>query len=517
MSHSNASLDVSQSFTTTDVLRKRQRWLWTAAVLVSLCLLGGWTQWTVQSYLAKSIQEELVTILQADMEALEIWFDAQRDNAVVVSSTPDVRAEVLALAELAASGADVETLKNSEPLQRLEALLVPALKAYDYDGFGVLDPTGRLIGSQHRGLVGHRMDRDRMHYIYTLQDGDPVVTVPFLGPAPDASGKTTPMMFTAAPIRVDGKFVVALGFRISPRKGFTRILEVARSGDTGETYAFDDQGTMLSQSRFTEESQEKTLTQGEHSIKDTVLRWHVRDPGGDTTRGFKTQGPIKSRPLTEMAARAVQEKTDKKPGNKDRPGFEVEGYRDYRGVRVVGAWKWLHRYDFGVATEVDYAEAFETSRAVLWIFWTLFGLVVLGALAALVVSRSLEKMQTKLRRADRKVERLGSYSLQEKIGQGGMGEVYRATHRMLRRPTAVKLLRSQADNENAVVRFEREVQITSQLIHPNTIAIYDFGRNPDGVFYYAMEYVDGFDLKQVVAEEGPLPAARVIHILRQAC
>ena len=121
-----------------------------------------------------------------------------------------------------------------------------------------------------------------------------------------------------------------------------------------------------------------------------------------------------------------------------------------------------------------------------------------------------------LRKEVKAAKRSGQYELGRKLGEGGMGVVYEATHVLLRRRTAVKLLPVDKAGEEAIARFELEVRQTSRLEHPNNVSIYDYGHTPDRQFYYAMEYLNGLDLERLVRDYGPLGDARTLHLLRQA-
>ncbi len=147
-----------------------------------------------------------------------------------------------------------------------------------------------------------------------------------------------------------------------------------------------------------------------------------------------------------------------------------------------------------------------TQFAVLYSTWCIVSVWI-----AAVASGTLYGLGRKVHDA----RRLGQYTLVEELGRGGMGVVYRAQHGMLRRPTAIKLLSSQGSAP--LERFEREVRMMAELNHPNVAIVHDYGRTNTGVFYYAMELLDGIDLQELVDEHGPQPPGRVVHILRQAC
>jgi serine/threonine-protein kinase len=167
--------------------------------------------------------------------------------------------------------------------------------------------------------------------------------------------------------------------------------------------------------------------------------------------------------------------------------------------------------DFLPGFTPGYQKLHMTLNTVLW--------SVLGTTLATIISRVLYGLRQQVVEASE----LGQYILEDQIGGGGMGEVWRARHRLLIRPAAIKLIRPEAvgamsgDPELLMRRFEREARATAALKSPHTVQLYDFGATEDGRLYYVMELLDGLDLDTLVRQYGPLPAERAVHLLRQVC
>ncbi|HEU5076006.1 MAG TPA: serine/threonine-protein kinase [Polyangiaceae bacterium] len=175
---------------------------------------------------------------------------------------------------------------------------------------------------------------------------------------------------------------------------------------------------------------------------------------------------------------------------------------------------YIHRVNHNPATYTALADPrLRLDAATLAGRWTV--IAGLWWIAALIIQTATSKVIYGLRQEVRDARRLGQYTLTEKLGQGGMGAVYGARHALLRRPCAIKLLPPDKFGPESAARFEREVQLTAELTHPNTIRVFDYGRTPEGVFYYVMEHLEGAALDRIVAQGGPMPGGRVIHVLDQ--
>lgn len=496
------------------------------ALLVSFWLYSG-----VQTSLREMRSQQLETLVEAEQAALTHWLDGQKSKVASWARDPEFRAAVQELTELARE--EDAKLQTAPAQQTINSYLRSIagenveFSVWNNRHITIADGTTSEQEASSDNL-GRGVTATGAAFLNRVFGGRAVIQMPHFGEfiSTDSDAETPnedadqaekaegvaakPHMSVIVPVESPegaGRIAALLIRSSELDDDFNAIFLKARAESSGETYAFNESGVMISESRFNAQLRRIGLIDAApESISRLVVQ--IRDPGGNLTDGYTTELPIGARPLTRMAALATTRKD----------GWDVDGYRDYRGVPVIGAWRWLDGYNFGITTEIDLAEAY----APLWYLKLAFGSI--GGMLALTVglltmsSGKIAELQQEVEEAQAMDEQqLGPYSLDHLIGQGGMGSVYLARHALLKRPTAVKILDPDQANAKTLGWFEREVQHASQLSHPNTIQIYDYGHTPTGVFYYAMEYIDGVTLVDLLRLEGALPPARVVHLIRQVC
>ncbi|GAA5214621.1 serine/threonine protein kinase [Corallincola platygyrae] len=407
----------------------------------------------------------------------------------------------MGLADSVATRHQVHTLlkryqsASSEQMRKIQDELSleveQGLSSSDSMGFMILNQAGEIIASTKQHALGSMLSRANIRLIESVVERNVRLSSVMFADRLVPDTKLPPVMLIATRIEVDALpqdfYLVEL---LNASLEFNLITELYRSDERIEMYYFNAEGMMISESPLLNDVKRAGLLI-DSERKSTVLNVRLTDPS--SKEGLPVL-PIQ-RALTLGS------------------GSNFDGYRSYRNEEVMGVWFWVPELQIGFAVEVNRSEMLDLISPLLYTEILMFALLAFSGVAMVIY-------QVRMRRLDDQVnafEQLGQYRLKEKIGEGGIGTVYRAKHALLRRPTALKVLKKSMLTEEIIDRFELEVQQTALLSHPNTIQVYDYGLSPDGTFYYAMEFIRGFNLGDYIEQFGPMPQARVIHILRQVC
>ncbi|WP_218934400.1 serine/threonine-protein kinase [Rosistilla ulvae] len=480
-------------------------------LLVAALIAGVVIQGKVADVTMGVVGNHLSTIRNSSVSAVRLWFGVQESYCQRVADL--VRAQALAFERRSSSRAlSPRVLETDTHYQELRNLLARNVDSNRYVGWTLQSSAGVVLAAWDDTLVGRSgfpLPSDAMN---RAVGGRATVSVPFRSPVPIASGEEggeagAAVMAAIAPIIDDnGRCGVVLAILLSPDNDFSAVFKASQIGDSGETFAFNREGMMISRCRFEEELRGLGLLSQDPAFS-AVLNVQLRDPEVDMRSGKRTLKPMDQQPFTRMALDATRGGT----------GVDTVGYNDCRGVPVLGAWNWLPEYGMGVATEIPVDEAYRPLSVLRWSNFGLLSLLLLtGAMVATNAIR-IRRTESQASKEHRLARKLGQYRLEEVLGAGGMGSVYKAQHAMLMRPVAIKVLDTKGSDPQRLHRFKREVELTSQLQNPHTIAVFDYGQTQNGDFYYVMEYLDGVDLSELVRQYGELPASRAIAILLQIC
>ena len=330
----------------------------------------------------------LDAILASTMQRFEEWAEHQERNAAVWAHSELVRDALEELLET-----PVESSLAAAPAQaELRTTLGPWLTEYGYRGFFVLGTNGVNLASLRNSDLGRPsailgvVDADRLREGRAILTRPQIIDLPGLAGDPEWGGLDEEVvMYTIAPIETGGVVRGYFALRIDPLAEYSSTFRVGRTGMSGETYVVDSGGRLLSETRYASDYRTAGLLAQGHP---SMLHLEIRDPGVDLTRGAAPSEPYSSWPLT-TAAQAVIE------GGR---GANLVGYRDARGVRVMGAWAWDPVREIGAITEIDVDEALagvNRARAVMRVFAVAMALCFILIAVLFNIHRSISRRRTR--------------------------------------------------------------------------------------------------------------------------
>jgi|GEM_PF-2289997 len=393
-------------------MKPSQKFLLFGSILVIVLL--GIASWLIQGALRanaeKDLAQSLNAVLDTTHQAVKSWVKEHQAEVSVWANTSQV---VQLTEQLLNSSRTSPALLESVAQQQFRAFLQPLWTSSDFQGYLIVAPDYINLASSRDDDIGNISTLIKTQKFYqTIFDGAPAISLPEISDVPlvNNSGqlrKKLPTMFVGAPIRnQEGTVIALLAFQLNPVGEFTALLHQGRIGKSGETYAFDEQARLISNSRFVEELRVIGLL---GSDQLALLNIKIRDPGEVLAGGEGKSIIAEQLPLTRMAASALAGES----------GSDLYGYRDYRGETVVGVWRWDEELGIGIATEQDKKEAFQSIKSIQTVILILTILAVILSMGLLMLQIFYKQMKVAVQQKSDSETRLRS--LLESVGEGVFG------------------------------------------------------------------------------------------------
>ena len=331
---------------------KRLGIFFNACLIILVTILVIWALDKIEDKVKQDMKASLQTVLLTTKEAMKIWSADQKDGLNSIAADPRT---LQFTRELLTAENRGEDLLSHSALTKLRSYFKDIQKRATHIGFFIINTNGKNIASMRDENIGrvNLIMQQRPDLFNRILDGETVLVPPIPSDVPLVGAKNIvaldrpPTMFFASPIfSREGVVLAVIAERFDPHADFSRITRLGRIGEKGETYAFDHQGKLLSESRFVNERLAPELIKPGYQ---DILSLEIRDPGRDLSQDGELSLNSSELPLTKMAKQATQ----------GINGFDMTGYRDYRGIPVVGVWMWDDSLGFGMASEVDIDSAMD--------------------------------------------------------------------------------------------------------------------------------------------------------------
>ena len=383
--------------------------LFSFTAVILLALMSWWVQYKIEAEIRSETEQSLRTVLATTRRAVYFWLREHQSAAKVWANTEEVRQ---ATKYFLTTPRTKRVLAASPMQDKLRSWLSPINIGKGYQGYFIIGPDKvNLSSSRDQNIGDLNLISSQTRFFERVWSGKTAVSIPQISDVPlkDMEGdlrEGMPTMFVGAPILDDtGNVIAIFTFRIDPTEVFTAILQQGRLGITGETYAFDGDGRLISESRFDDQLINIGLIS---PYQRSILNIEIRNPGVNLVQRERSEIRRSDQPLTRMATSAVSGGT----------GIDLDGYRDYRGVPVIGIWSWDPELGFGITTEMDTSEAYRTLHSVQYTITTLsviaisllIGLTIVFYASRKKITDSQQRLVERRTEAERRAEELEQFA-----------------------------------------------------------------------------------------------------------